>query len=158
MRVHIKKPWLIIFLGFPILFIIFIVIFLYIFVDIPERNDDKMIVTVAQMGNKLSEYRKLHNQLPNTLTEAGIQEKICFTLKCIDFQYKLSQDKQNFTLAAANGGWIAYYDSTREKGFGTPYGMAVSENLGKIRTDFPIYKTDKKIFATPSVWPDIDVE
>lgn len=126
--------------------------FLYLAFEIPERNDDNLVGYTFQIGDQLEQYKKEHKYLPDTLAQAGIQEKVCVTFKCTIFHYKVSANKQMFTLAAnASYGFVVIYDGTREYGY---RGGMASENSS--RADMKRYMRDKDIFATPSAWPVLE--
>jgi hypothetical protein len=163
-----KKKSVHLIIGIIVLLLVVFASILYIgaifWIGIQEDNDFALIDHERSIAKQLDEYKKSHGSFPATLQEANINNKACVTLSCKTVKYKVSEDKNSFTLAAENNGFIAYFNWNDEliKKYGIDSangyiaGLAITEELSKKRNDFPVYKKSPGTFATPSAWPDLE--
>jgi len=119
-----------------------------LFID--ESDDDNVLSHITTTARQLQGYYSQNGRFPEKLEQINSGGKFCSRWNCYEIKYKASQDKQNFTLVSAVNYPFIAYSYTEGCGFTKEWlgcsGYAVAEGY----SDFPVYKRDRELFATPS--------
>lgn len=128
-----------------------------------EWQDWQLLEKIRENHQVLRSYKLYHSSYPTSLAEAGVKNHYCIFFKCFNIQYKLSSDKQSYTIVAkANSPFIVFYDSKcptvpslDEDHKSICVQLGFEQHYNGERTDFPIYLKDNKWFPNPSEWPKL---
>jgi len=142
----VRKIIILVSVAFILLISIFGLLLGWVTIWDSEWQNGAVLKHTNHIADQLKEYKEKNKQYPQTLTEAQINDHYCILKSCFNIKYKVSENRQDYTLASkVNDPFVVYYnyyqqDNNPDDWGG--YGIALKENYP------PSY-------STPSAWPTL---